>query len=227
MDQSYINTVTDLAKALNLPVHTDINRLMKRCRFNRRGYLSRLYLNGLNLKGTIDISEYTKHLTALDSRNNPELRDIRISALSELGFLLSFDSEELYSDALKTDKGQTVYVIEPGHDSDESPFAKYFNSDESAPSAPSEPDSKNTASDTTRTVISDTSYDSVQADDHALAAGTEIEKALLRNAIIGRELTTCLQDNFDRTNIGMFNKGLIQVQKLATQLERIKSIKQL
>ncbi|MCR5331035.1 MAG: hypothetical protein K6E62_07595 [Lachnospiraceae bacterium] len=229
MEDSNKRLATDLIRILGLPEHTDPGRILKRCRFNSKGYLSRLYLNGLNLKGNIDLSEFTKHLTALDSRNNPDLIEIRISSLSELGFLLGFDSEYFYSDALKTDKGQTILVMEAGHDSDESPFAKYFNGDETSPDAAS-PSNDGISSDMTGSAgrrSSDISCDAVDSDRRALAAANEIEKNLLCNAIIGREITAALQHNLDRTNIGMFNKGLLQLQNLAGQLERIRSIKQL
>ena len=49
----------DLANTLGMPGEQNENILINRCGFNSKGFLSRLYLNGLDIKGCIDLSDGT------------------------------------------------------------------------------------------------------------------------------------------------------------------------
>ncbi len=203
----------DLAAAMALPAENIT--LTDRCGLDSGGFLSRLYLNGLGLCGVVDITELTKHLTVLDIRDNPDLTEIRISALGTLAAIIRSDSGDYCCEALLADQGQKIVVVEPGHDADESPFAHYFGSGkQSSVVPPSEPASDNAA------------VPSV-SDSPAVAERIKTEKQLLKFAIIGRELTSALQDHIDRTNIGRFSKGLRQLRELARAFEQDKFIRQL
>ena len=216
--------IKDLANTLGMPGEENENILINRCGFNSKGFLSRLYLNGLDLRGSIDLSDYTKHLTVLDIRNNPELQEVRISSLSLLASVLDSETKDYCCEALKLNKGQTVTVVDSSHDINESPFAHFFleNDDEElivTHSADALPHAS-------RSGLSEGIRITPAADMYTQKARLALESDLLQTAVIGRELTSCLQDRFDRTGIGMLNRGLKQLRALAADCEQDRFIRQ-
>ena len=224
MENIPTNLVIGLAAALELTDKKDVFRLIRRCGFTNKGYLDRLNLNGFGIKGVKNISEYTKHLSVLDIRNNPELTEIKISVLCDLGFALTHENEYCCSEMLMKDDGQTVTVSEPGHDPDESPFARYFMKEDPEITHHSQ---DNDDAGHKEVTVADISEEDLKNDISALTCEIDIEESLLRTARIGMNLSSCLQSNLDRTNIGMFDSGLDQLMMLALRFERIKTINEM
>ncbi len=216
------NQINDLAAVLNITDDTGLSRLLLRCGFSEKGFLERLNLNGFGLSGSIDIKDFTKHLSVLDIRNNPDLKEVTISVLSDLGFSLNHSSESCCSEVLLKDEDHIVHTAEPGRDLDESPFLYYFlkeNAEEHPIYLPGDHSHKNNPGDIR--------YDEVDYDIHALRAEALIEESLLQTARIGMYLTSRLQSNLDRTCIGMLNTGLDRLRRLAFRFEQIRTVNKL
>lgn len=217
--------IKDLANTLGMLGEQNENILINRCGFNSKGFLSRLYLNGLDIKGCIDLSDYTKHLTVLDIRNNPQLQEVRISSLSLLASVLDSETKDYCCEALKLNKGQIVTVVDSSHDISESPFAHFFLEDDDEEQL-SVTRGTEALPHTGRTALSEGVRITPAADMYTQKARLALESDLLQTAVIGRELTSCLLDLFDRTEIGIFCRGLKQLRALAADCEQDRYIRQ-
>ncbi|MCR5325016.1 MAG: hypothetical protein K6E85_17295 [Lachnospiraceae bacterium] len=220
MKQVYSQTIKSFANALNINDENGMARLIGRCGFDEKGYLVRLNLNGFGIKGNIDISEFTKHLTVLDIRNNPGLGEISISPYSSLAFARKHEEIDCNTEVYRLDEGQHISIATPGHDIDESPFSRYFGA--------GRPEAEKTGNELNDSeikgleeVVRELTDNVIETDLEAYRAELATEQALLRIAMIGRELTTRLQANLDRTNIGLRGRGLDQLQELALQFEKV------
>ena len=226
MKETLIAGISDFSEALHITGKTGRERLMTRCGFNRHGHLSRLCLNGLDIKGEADISEFTKHLTVLDIRNNPGLTVIKISSISELGFLIRFGTEESRSEALKYDQHQSVILCDQGHDADESPFARYFGAESSSKQAqPEVVIPQVSQSDKIRyydICDGELTSEEMKADLAAFISEVQIEENLLRTAVMRKILIARLQHNLDRTDTGLHKKALTVLKELAQSFEPVK-----
>ncbi|MCR5123495.1 MAG: hypothetical protein K6B74_13880 [Ruminococcus sp.] len=218
MDQTYNNNIMDLAKAIGITEETDVTRLLTRCSFDSNGYLVRLTLNGFDITGDIDISKYTKHLSSLDVRNNPELGSIKISAFSPLAYAINHDFKSSCFETLKTDDQQAIAISGMDHDSNESPFIGYFSNSVNETREEVNARPFNTV-DSLEKNIENISEQDLTADLNAIKEELKTEKNMLYAALSGEYFTRRLQNNLDRTEIGFMNKGLAPLRALAQRFE--------
>ncbi|MCR5123494.1 MAG: hypothetical protein K6B74_13875, partial [Ruminococcus sp.] len=223
MNNIYTNVITELAETVGLKDCVNISRLLNRCGFDRCGFLRRLSLNGFGIKGRIDISKFTKHLSALDIRNNPELTGLTIDGSSPLADAIRTGVDLYDFEIIQTNEGHMVFLSESESNRHKPPFIECC---ETSCNIEKQPETYSNI-DTINGCIKDISIFELKTDLAAIKEELRMENDMLRSALVGKYLTHRIQDNLDRTEIGFMNKGLVQLKALAKRFESRELVKKL